>query len=140
MTTFDNFANEAARKQRLKALYEGKACARCGETNAEMLGAYSRIDLHHLAGRAHDPNLVVYLCRNCHAVAAAQLKEVGVVDLSPKPKRNLLEVIAILLRAMGRTLKDWGEQMLEFGERLFDYIEAQDARDPSWRDLVEVQL
>ena len=140
MTTFDSFADEAARKQRLKALYEGKACARCGETNDERLGGYSRIDLHHLAGRANDPDLVVYLCLGCHAQAHAQLKEVGVVDLSPKPSRNLLEVIATVLRAMGRTLKDWGEQMLEYGERLFAYIEAQDARDPSWRDRAEVQL
>jgi hypothetical protein len=140
METFDSFADEAARKQRLKACYEGKACARCGETNAEMLGGYSRIDLHHLAGRAHDPDLVVYYCRNCHAVAAAQLKEVGVVDLSAKPNRNLLEVIATVLRAMGRTLKDWGELLLEYGERLFAYIEALDALDPSWRDLPEVQL
>ena len=140
MTNVDNFASEAARKQRLKALYEGKACVRCGETNAEMLGAYSRIDLHHVVGRANDPDLVVYYCRNCHAVAGAQLKEVGVVDLSAKPRRNLLEVIATVLRAMGRTLMDWGACLLEFGEQLFAFIEAEDARDQSWRELPEAQL
>ena len=122
----DNFANEAARRARIEALYGGKVCARCGETNIEMLGGYSWIDLHHVAGRTNDPRLVVYLCRNCHAVAHAHLKETGVVDLAPKEKRNLLDVIAAVLKSMGRTLKDWGERLMAYGEQLVEFVEQLD--------------
>ena len=135
---YDNTADEIARRKRVENRYEGNACARCGETDAEMLGCY--IDLHHVVGRAHDPKLVVYLCHNCHAVARAQQKEVGIVDLSPKPQRNLLEVIALVLKAVGRTLKDWGERFGDYAERLAALIEQLDAHDPTWRELPEAQL
>ena len=136
----ETIANEAARKQRLEALYADKACARCGETNIEMLGCYSRIDLHHVAARSYDPDLVVYLCRNCHAVAQAQLKEIGVVDLAPKTKRNLLDVLAVVLRAVGCTLKDWGERFMAYGEQLIEFIRELDEKDASWRELPAAQL
>ena len=136
----NNIANEIARTQRLKVLLEGKACARCGETNLDMIRPYSKIDLHHEVGRVNDPRLVVYLCRNCHAWAHARFKETGIVDLSPKPKRNLLEVVAVLLKAIGGTLKDWGERLVDYAERLAALIEQLDERDPLWRELPEAQL
>ena len=102
----DHIADEVARTQRLRTLLEGRTCARCGETDLEMIRPYSRIDLHHEVRRANDPGLVVYLCSNCHYWAGARLKELGIVDLSPKPERNLLEVVALVLKAVGCTLRD----------------------------------
>ncbi len=136
----EHIANELARRRRVEILYEGKACARCGETNAEMLGHYSRIDFHHLIGRENESEFGVYYCHNCHALAKAQQKQVGIVDLSPKPQRNLLEVVMFLLRAIGHTLKDWGERLSEYADKLADLIESLDESDPSWRELPEAQL
>jgi hypothetical protein len=133
-------ASDVARRRRVKVLYEGKSCARCGETDADMLGCYSKIDLHHVIGKAHDPDLVVYLCRSCHAYAHARLKELGIVDLSPKPARNLLEVVTILLRAIGHTLREWGESFADYADRLADLMESLDATAPAWRELAEAKL
>ena len=136
----EHIANELARRKRVEILFEGKSCVRCGETNADMLGRYSKIDLHHEIGKVYDPDLVVYLCKNCHAWAHARFKALGVVDLSPKPKRNLLEVITLLLRGIGHTLQDWGERLSEYADKLADLIESLDESDPSWRELPEAQL
>lgn len=136
----EHIAGEIARRKRVEILLEGKACVRCGETNAEMLGSYTKTDLHHVVGRANEPDLVVCLCKSCHAYAHAQLKEIGIVDLSPKPERNLLEVVALILSALGKTLQDWGERFAEYAERLAALIEQLDERDPSWRQIPEAQL
>jgi len=136
----DCIADELARRKRVEFYYGGKVCARCGETDAEMLGCYSRIDFHHLVGRENESEFGVCLCHNCHALAHAQLKEVGIVDLSPKPERNLLEVLALILRAVGKTMQNWGERFAEYAERLADLIEELDERDPSWRQIPEAQL
>ncbi len=136
----EHIAGELARRKRIETLREGKACARCGETNAELIRGYSRIDLHHVVGRANDPDLVVYLCSNCHDWAHARFVELGIVDLSPKPRRNLLEIVTLLLRAIGHTLKDWGERLSEYADRLADLVESLDESSPGWRELPEAQL
>ena len=136
----EHIANELARRRRVEILYEGKVCVRCGETNLDMIRSYSKIDLHHVIGEVNDPDFVVYLCKSCHAWAHARFKALGIVDLSPKPKRNLLEVITLLLRAIGHTLKDWGERLSEYADKLADLIESLDELDESWRELPEAQL
>lgn len=135
----DYLADEVARRARLEVLYGGKACARCGASDVELLEGYSRIDLHHVAGRGNDPDLVVYLCRNCHAEAHAHLKETGAVDLSPPPERNLLEVVATVLVALGTTLVDFGQQLLVYGERLLALIGPLDEHHAGWRGLAEAR-
>ncbi len=51
---------------------------------------------HHLAGRHHDPELTVLICRNCHAEATEGLLQAGV---SMRPERNPVLRVALRLEA-----------------------------------------
>ena len=50
---------------------------------------------HHVVGEAHDPDLVVTLCLNCHQEITEGLAREGV---SMHPQTNLLKLIAQMLR------------------------------------------
>jgi len=51
---------------------------------------------HHIHGEAHDPNLIVTLCLNCHREITEGLMREGV---SMHPQQNLHKFIALKLRA-----------------------------------------
>ena len=56
----------------------------------------SLLEEHHLAGRKHDPELTVPLCRNCHAEATEGLLRAGV---SMRPEPNPIARVALQLDA-----------------------------------------
>ena len=51
---------------------------------------------HHIVGEAHDPNLIVTLCLNCHREITEGLAREGV---SMRPETNLRKLIALVFRA-----------------------------------------
>ncbi len=51
---------------------------------------------HHIVGQAHDPNLTVTLCLNCHREITEGLAREGV---SMHPEKNLRKLVALMLRA-----------------------------------------
>lgn len=51
---------------------------------------------HHVVGEAHDPDLIVTLCLNCHREITEGLAAEGV---SMHPQGNLLKLIALMLIA-----------------------------------------
>lgn len=51
---------------------------------------------HHVAGEAHDAELTVLICRNCHAKATEGLLQAGV---SMKPEPDPIERVAAMLDA-----------------------------------------
>jgi hypothetical protein len=54
------------------------------------------LEEHHIAGEAHDPDLMVTLCMNCHREITEGLAREGV---SMRPEKNLPKFIAMMLRA-----------------------------------------
>lgn len=87
-------------------------CLLCGYACLESLTTVSRdwlearelpqdwidrlLEKHHVIGQAHDPDLTVTLCLNCHRVITEGLMREGV---SMYPERNALKLIALMLRA-----------------------------------------
>jgi len=54
------------------------------------------LEEHHAYGHAHDPDLTVTLCLNCHREITEGLSREGV---SMRPEKNLQKLVAIVLRA-----------------------------------------
>ncbi len=54
------------------------------------------LEEHHIHGHAHDPDLTVTLCLNCHREITEGLSREGVSML---PEKNLHKLIALVLRA-----------------------------------------
>lgn len=109
---------KVARKERLG----GNAfCLFCGYACLESLTAVScrwlndrgisddrlerLLEEHHIHGQAHDPNLTVTLCLNCHREITEGLAREGV---SMRPERNSTRRIALQLRASAVLLESLG--------------------------------
>jgi hypothetical protein len=54
------------------------------------------LEKHHVVGEAHDPDLTITLCLNCHREITEGLAREGVIM---RPERNLRKLIALVLRA-----------------------------------------
>ena len=54
------------------------------------------LEEHHIFGEAHDPDLLVTLCLNCHREITEGLAREGV---SMYPEKNVHKLIALVLRA-----------------------------------------
>lgn len=54
------------------------------------------LEEHHIVGQAHDSDLTVTLCLNCHREITEGLAREGV---SMRPEKNLRKLIALMLRA-----------------------------------------
>ena len=112
----------AARQRRLGA----DAACFCGETAPEAL------ERHHPLGRAHDPELTIVLCRNCHAKANESQRMTGTPMVA---QSNVLDRLFACLRAAEAFLHD----ALHAIERISDQPEAfmgfLDKELPNWREL-----
>jgi len=131
----DPFGPSGRMHRRRQKFGASPRCALCGCEDIQIL-SYQRvprsiIEEHHVVGRAHDPELVVLLCRNCHARVSARQVDAG-VDL--KPKTNVLEWligmlrnIAVLCGELAPRIREWAD----YGDRL---VAGLDHDFPGWRD------
>jgi hypothetical protein len=87
-------------------------CLFCGYACLESLSQVSRkwleakgisqgylerlLEKHHIIGEAHDPDLMVTLCLNCHREITEGLACEGV---SMRPEKNLRKLIALVFKA-----------------------------------------
>lgn len=103
-----------ARRRALRRarLGDNPFCLFCGYACLESLTTVSRkwleargvsqdwidrlLEEHHAAGEAHDPDLTVTLCLNCHREITEGLVREGV---SMHPEKNLPKLVALMLRA-----------------------------------------
>src|SRR5262245_49744934 len=94
--TPDPVRSDARRARHLRKLGPDAACALCGVMTPEVLIVAKRtvLEAHHACGRAHDPDLTIPLCRNCHAVQTEGQRMAG-VDFSP-PSTFLHQLVAAL--------------------------------------------
>lgn len=104
-------------------------CLFCGYACLESLTSVSRkwleengvpkdridrlLEDHHITGEAHDPDLLVTLCLNCHRVITEGLAREGVSML---PETNPIKLTALRLRAsavlyesMARSHREWAD-------------------------------
>lgn len=69
------------------------------------------LEKHHIAGEAHDPELIVTLCLNCHREITEGLAREGI---SMRPEKDLRKLIALMLIAsavlfefMAKSYRKW---------------------------------
>lgn len=53
------------------------------------------LEEHHVVGEAHDPNLIVTLCLNCHREVTEGLAREGV---TMRPEKDRYKLVALMLR------------------------------------------
>jgi hypothetical protein len=53
------------------------------------------LEEHHIVGEAHDPNLIVTLCLNCHREITEGLAREGV---TMRPEKDRCKLVALMLR------------------------------------------
>jgi len=100
----------------------------CGESNLETLIPLtpdwleahgvprSLIEMHHPVGEAHDRELIVPLCRNCHAKATEGLMRAGIsMRPGPDPKARvplMLDALAVFLDMLAAAVRRWARVLL----------------------------
>jgi hypothetical protein len=121
---------KTARRRRLKQERFGTlnpVCVLCGNGEIERFTAKPLgwleeripperlIELHHVAGQNHDPNLVVPLCMNCHRTVTEGLARAG-VSMRPQPEpreqiATILEALAVFFEYLVDSLRKWAEYL-----------------------------
>jgi hypothetical protein len=110
----DQYPIRTARRTAFREARLGKdaLCLLCGYGCLESLTKISRkwleskgvpqdcidrlLEGHHVVGKAHDPNLLITLCLNCHREITEGLAREGV---SMRPEKNISKLVALILRA-----------------------------------------
>ena len=105
-------------------------CVMCGETAGLMQVRRSILEQHHVAGEAHEPELTIVVCRNCHARFSAAQQDDG-VPLTPQP--SVLEQVIAATKGIGSALRVIGDGLLRLGDRADGEITRLDAAFPDWR-------
>jgi hypothetical protein len=78
------------------------------------------LELHHGVGEAHDPDVIIMLCLNCHREITEGLACEGV---SMHPETNLLKVITYVLRASAALFESLATSYRKWASRLEDRLE-----------------
>jgi hypothetical protein len=100
---------ERRKQQRLRKLRTNEPrCACCGEDR------WQALELHHVAGQAHDDEVVIQ-CRNCHRVLSDAQRDHPAAQSSVDP---YLETIGRFLLGLADMLRIAVEQLIEFGTAL----------------------
>ena len=125
---------DAARRKhrRQQRLGPDAVCVTCGERNPDKLTRISRslLERHHALGAAHDAQLTIVVCLNCHARFSAAQQDDGV---PLKPEDNLLERGLAMMAAAGSSLKVMGDAFVEGAERGRAIVRGLDKDFPEWR-------
>src|SRR6266542_5037088 len=111
-------ANAARKEQRKQRLGDNAKCTLCPETNPAALIMKNRtlLEKHHVLARQNDSELIIVLCRNCHAKLTESQLDAGV--LSTRDNRSILEVIADCLYALAVFLQDIIDTLLYCSQQL----------------------
>ena len=88
------------------------------------------VQMHHVAGRHHDPDLTAVLCLNCHARATEALERAGV---SMRPAPTLLERQIAIYKALAAFFRHLADAQLRQAAELERFVTALDAAHPGWR-------
>jgi hypothetical protein len=90
---------------------------------------------HHVVGRANDPDLIVPLCRNCHAIITEGYRGAGV---SLRPPATVLHRLLAALLSLSVFLPALGDSCATWATQLQQFLEQLDRLCPSWRTIAGV--
>lgn len=111
MINFDDDDYERRKQQRLRKLGTNTPrCGCCGEDR------WQTLELHHVAGQAHDDQTVIQ-CRNCHRVLSDAQRSHPPAQDSVDP---YLEMIGRFLLGLADMLELVLERLVEFGNSLIE--------------------
>jgi len=133
-------ANDRRRARKAHKLPPDAACTFCGITTPEVLLAAgeSLIDGDHFSAEANDPDLVIPLCKNDHAIRTAHQHDEG-VDLAHDDGRSVLARHAAALQSEAAFHRDYADAQGRRATQLLTLEEALDQNFPTWRDLPEAK-
>jgi hypothetical protein len=125
---------KASREDRLGS---NAFCLFCGYVNLESLTQESRrwleekripkarierlLEDHHIVGEAHDPDLIVTLCLNCHREITEGLAREGV---SMHPERNVSKAVALMLRGSAVLFESLAKSYRKWASLLEQHLEV----------------
>lgn len=116
--------------RRTSKLGDNPVCALCGENDPVTL----LYELHHIAGRANEPDLTARLCRNCHAKQTEALRAGGVsMDPPPTP----LHQLAALLGGLAEFVAHLAASLTGWSRFVILLIDGLDEQFPAWRDGID---
>ena len=124
----------AVRKTRkVRKLGPNARCIGCGLSNPSVLVRVKRtvLEQHHPLGNAHEPDLTVPVCRNCHARLSAGQTDDG-VRLEPQPTG--LERLVAIFQAFVSFLGALAKILLEWVIRGLAFIAGLDSDYQGWRE------
>jgi hypothetical protein len=105
--------------RRLKRLGPDPVCILCGYADPYALIPVRRswLERHHAVCKQHDGDLIVPLCRNCHAEITELLLQEG-VGTRFEPSRIvrvalILRALAVFFEMLGPKLRSWANLLLE---------------------------
>jgi len=137
----DPIGNEVRNNRRARRLPPGAACAMCGETEIPALVKVDKskkpphlLEGHHTAVRENDAELVVVLCRNCHARATAAQYDAGALSQDRPP--TMLHRLVNMLRSLASFFVLLGRRFFAWAEMLATFIEQLDVVLPGWPTLL----
>ena len=114
-------AREAKRKRRFPP---DAVCMTCGES------AHVALEMHHPMGAAHEPDVTVPICKNCHAEATEEQRR-GEVPLSVAD--NFLDRIAAIFGAVAAFCQFLADAFNRLKDRVKEFARKLDAKYPDWR-------
>ena len=133
----DPIANDLRKERRSRRLPPDAICVLCQETEIPVLSSQKvtrrLLELHHVAGQWNDDEVVVVLCRNCHAKATAEQLDVGALE--PGPRSSCVEAVKLGLLSLGTFFSLLAAACYRWAAQLAAMIGALDDQVPGWRTL-----
>ena len=114
-------AREAKRQRRFPT---DAVCVTCGES------ALVALELHHPMGAAHEPNLTVPLCKNCHAKATEDQRR---EDVPLSATNNLLDRVAAIIGALAAFFRFLADAFNRLQDQVKAFAGKLDEKLPEWR-------
>jgi hypothetical protein len=132
----DPIGDDRRRARRRAALPPDPQCALCSLTDPDALKRVPLFELHHVVGVAADADLMVVLCRNCHACQTGLQHDYDALPPTGRTARpdSMLETIARALRSLAVFIHDLAHTLTRYAAMLMALTVRLDADVPDWRD------
>ena len=132
----DPIQNDIRKRRWTRRFGPKPICVLCRFDRPEglVLVPWSMIEGHHVFGKAHNPDVKVPICRNCHAIVTELNRRTGV---SMDPPADLLEHVIAVLRALGTFFPLVGDAFFKLADQLSRLTKALDKKYPEWRNMKE---
>jgi hypothetical protein len=136
----DPIGSAARAARRTRKLPQDAACVICGERNPIVLEAKERrrsvLEQNHVFCEANDPDTIVVMCRNHHAIATADQVDIGA--LRPGIAPSALERLTLALMSLAMFLIQLANGIYNFALDIVQTVRVLDENFPNWRSLPDM--